>query len=153
DIKSSNILLGADGTPMLLDFNLARDLHSNQAQATAILGGTVAYMSPEHLRALAAKDPALDRQVDERSDIYSLGMVLYEILTGRDPFNQSPKYSTLPLLIELMAVERTQSIPSLRERRSDVPWGLESIARKCLAAEPAERYQRAEHLAEDLRRF
>jgi serine/threonine protein kinase/tetratricopeptide (TPR) repeat protein len=151
DIKSSNILLGADGTPMLLDFNLARDLHSTQA--TAILGGTVAYMSPEHLRALAAKDPALDRQVDERSDIYSLGMVLYEFLTGRDPFNQSTKYSTLPLLIELMAVERTQSIPSLREKRSDVPWGLESIARKCLAAEPADRYQRAEHLAEDLRRF
>src|SRR5262249_1057817 len=105
------------------------------------------------LRALAAKDPVLDGQVDERSDIYSLGMVLYEILTGRDPFNQSTKYSTLPLLIELMAVERTQSIPSLREKRSDVPWGLESITRKCLAADPALRYQRAEHVAEDLRRF
>ena len=52
DIKPSNILLGADGQPLLLDFNLARHVRNEQAQATAVLGGTVAYMAPEHLRAL-----------------------------------------------------------------------------------------------------
>src|SRR5262249_5632394 len=79
DIKPSNVLIGADGQPMLLDFNLSQNLCSDQAQAEATLGGTVAYMAPEHLRALATRDPALARQVDRRADIYGLGMVLYEI--------------------------------------------------------------------------
>src|SRR5439155_6429586 len=59
----------------------------------------------------------------------------------------------MPAIVEAMAVERGKSAPSLRERRSDVPWSLESIARKCLAPNPAERYQHAEQLAEDLRRY
>jgi serine/threonine protein kinase/Tfp pilus assembly protein PilF len=153
DIKPSNVLLSADGQPMLLDFNLAQSFQGEHAQALATLGGTVAYMAPEHLRALATRDPALVRQVDHRADIYGLGMVLYEILTGRRPFDQSGSYSPMPALIEAMAVERGRHVPSLRERRQDVPWSLESIARKCLAPDPAQRYQQAEHLAEDLRRF
>ena len=151
DIKPSNILLAADGQPMLLDFNLARNTHD--AQATAMLGGTVAYMAPEHLRALAGRDPSLARQVDQRADIYSLGMVLFEMLAGKSPFDQSASYSPLPALIEAMAVERGRTVPSLRKQRTDVPWSLESIARRCLAPNPERRYQQAEHLAEDLRRF
>jgi len=151
DIKPSNILLAADGQPMLLDFNLAQQ--ARNAQAAATLGGTVAYMAPEHLRALAARDPALARLVDHRADIYSLGMVLFEMLAGESPFDQSASYSPLPALIEAMAVERSRSIPSLRRQRPDVPWSLESIARKCLDPEPRQRYQRAAHLAEDLRCF
>ncbi len=153
DIKPSNVLLGADGQPMLLDFNLAQHSCGDRAQAVATLGGTVAYMAPEHLRALAARDPALVRQVDRRADIYGLGMVLYEMLTGRRPFDQSASYSPIPALIEAMALERGRNVPSLRERRPDVPWSLESITRKCLAPDPAQRYQQAEHLAEDLRCF
>jgi serine/threonine protein kinase/Tfp pilus assembly protein PilF len=153
DIKPSNILLGADGQPMLLDFNLARNLNCPRATAAATLGGTVAYMAPEHLRALAARDPALARQVDHRADIYGLGMVLYEMLVGHGPFDQSASYSPLPAIIEAMAVERSRNSPSLRGQRPDVPWDLESIARTCLAADPDQRYQQAEHLAEDLRRF
>jgi len=153
DIKPSNILLSADGEPMLLDFNLAQNVQGARAQALATLGGTVAYMAPEHLRALAVRDPALVRQVDHRADIYGLGMVLYEMLTGRRPFDQSGSYSPIPALIEAMAVERGRNVPSLRERRSDVPWSLESIARKCLAPDPTNRYQHVEQLAEDLRRF
>jgi serine/threonine protein kinase len=71
DIKPSNILVADDGQPMLLDFNLAHQ--ARNAQAAATLGGTVAYMAPEHLRALAARDPALTRLVDHRADLYSLG--------------------------------------------------------------------------------
>jgi serine/threonine protein kinase/tetratricopeptide (TPR) repeat protein len=151
DIKPSNILLSAEGQPLLLDFNLARSQRDDPAQAT--LGGTVAYMAPEHLRALAARSSALIDQVDRRSDIYSLGMVLAEMLTGHRPFEQSASFSIIPLQIEAMAVERCKAAPSLREQRPEVPWSLESIVRKCLAPEPSERYQQAEHLAEDLRRF
>jgi tetratricopeptide (TPR) repeat protein len=151
DIKPSNILLGADGQPMLLDFNLSQD--ASQEGAHALLGGTVAYMSPEHLRALATRSPALARGVDRRADIYSLGMVLYEMLSGRSPFEQSASYAPLPMLVEAMAVERGRGTPSVRQARRDVPWGVESILRRCLAPDPARRYQRAEHLAEDLRCF
>jgi serine/threonine protein kinase/Flp pilus assembly protein TadD len=151
DIKPSNILLASDGQPLLLDFNLAQDHHNDGARAT--VGGTVAYMAPEHLRALASRDPALVRMVDGRSDIYSLGMVLFEMLAGESPFDQSASYCPLPALIEAMAVERSRKRPSLRQKRTDVPWGLESIVGKCLAPDPAERYQRAADLAEDLRRL
>jgi serine/threonine protein kinase/tetratricopeptide (TPR) repeat protein len=157
DIKPSNILVSADGQPMLLDFNLAQDLHSHSAQAT--LGGTVAYMAPEHLRALAARDPALARKVNHQADIYGLGMVLYEMLTGHSPFDQSASYSPLPVLIEAMALERSRTLPSLRAGgagrppRPDIPWSLESITRRCLAPDAVARYQKASHLAEDLRAF
>jgi tetratricopeptide (TPR) repeat protein len=151
DIKPSNILLGDDGQPMLLDFNLAQQAHADPASAT--LGGTVAYMAPEHLRALARHEAVLVRAVDARADIYSLGMVLYEMLTGVRPFDQSASYTPLPMLIEAMAVERSVKVPSLRQARPDVPWGLESVVRKCLDPDPKRRYQKAEELAEDLRRL
>jgi serine/threonine protein kinase/lipoprotein NlpI len=153
DIKPSNILLGADGQPMLLDFNLAQKISGDLAQAQATLGGTVAYMAPEHLRALATRDPALARKVDQRTDVYALGMVLFEMLTGHRPFDQSASYSPMPALIEAMAVERSRTVPSVRRQRPDVSWSLESIVRKCLAPDPANRYQQANHLAEDLTRF
>src|SRR5262245_26542987 len=151
DIKPSNILLSAEGQPMLLDFNLAQQTHADPASAT--LGGTVAYMAPEHLRALARQETVQARAVDARADVYSLGMVLFEMLTGVRPFEQSASCTPLPMLIEAMAVERSAKVPSLRAARADVPWGLESVLRKCLDPDPIRRYQRAEHLAEDLRRL
>ncbi|HLQ46897.1 MAG TPA: serine/threonine-protein kinase, partial [Planctomycetaceae bacterium] len=153
DIKPSNILIGGDGTPMLLDFNLAHDDNQSQAQVEATLGGTVAYMAPEHLRALNIRTKESVKQVDHRSDIYGLGMVLFELITGHNPFDQTASYSPMPILVEAMAAERGRSVPSLRQFRDDAPWGLESIVRKCLHADPAQRYQRAEQLAEDLDRL
>jgi eukaryotic-like serine/threonine-protein kinase len=150
DIKPSNILIAADGQPLLLDFNLAQ---SGDDPAHATIGGTIAYMAPEHLRALVGRTPALIRQVDHRSDLYSLGMVLAEMLTGHRPFAQSGSYSAIPLQIEAMALERSRAVASVRRDRPDLSWGLESIARKCLAADPQARYQRADHLADDLRRL
>ena len=153
DIKPSNILMGGDGQPMLLDFNLAQNQNYDQAKAEATLGGTVAYMAPEHLRALANPSATTARLVDHRSDIYSLGMVLFEMLTGQSPFDQSASYSILPVVIEAMALERSQTVPSVRKRQPGVPWSLESIVRKCLAPDPDRRYQQAADVAEDLRRF
>jgi serine/threonine protein kinase len=153
DVKPSNILIGADGQPRLLDFNLAHDTKKPRGTAAAELGGTVAYMAPEHLRAMASCDPALARLVDRRSDIYSLGMVLYEMLVGHKPFDQNASHTPMPAMIAAMAVERAQVIPSVRERRTDVPWGLESIVRTCLHPDRGQRYQQAAQLAEDLRAF
>jgi tetratricopeptide (TPR) repeat protein len=154
DVKPSNVLLAADGQPMLLDFNIALEATTAaQGRDRAVLSGTVAYMSPEHLRALASRDPSLARAVDHRSDLYSLGLVLFEMLAGHKPFEQTGSYSPAMPLVVAMALERGRAAPSIRAVRRDVPWSLESILRKCLAADPVQRYQRADHLAEDCRRF
>lgn len=149
DIKPSNVLISDEGQPLLLDFNLAHD-QTVPAEAASV-GGTIAYMAPEHLRAMIGKAPA--EAVDRRSDVYSLGMVLGEILIGDNPFGESAGYSVVTWQIEAIAEERSKNAPSPRSYRPDIPWTLESILRKCLAPAPADRYQQAEHLAEDLRRF
>ena len=151
DVKPSNILISSEGQPLLLDFNVAHEVESDLTHA--VLGGTVAYAAPEHLVAL--RDCTLDliRRVDRRSDIYSLGLVLAEMVTGGHLFEQGGSYSARTTQIESMAVERSRNTPSLRQARRDVPWSLESIARKCLDPDPARRYQQGDHLAEDLRRF
>jgi serine/threonine protein kinase/Flp pilus assembly protein TadD len=151
DVKPSNILISAEGQPLLLDFNLAHDRRANRAHAT--IGGTIAYMAPEHLRAILQQTPEQARLVDHRSDIYSMGMVIAEMLTGQNPFARSASYSAFPLQIEAMALERSKEAPSVRAVRAEVPWGLESVIRKCLDPDPARRYQEADQLAEDLRRL
>ncbi len=150
DVKPSNILVSSEGQPMLLDFNLSENVASVRAQLTSVLGGTVAYMAPEHLQAMALRDPMLVRKVDHRSDVYSLGMVLYEMLAGQKPFEQSASYAPAPHIMEAMALERSRAAPSLKAARPDVPWGLESVLRRCLAPDPARRYQSASQLAADL---
>src|SRR6185369_15045698 len=151
DIKPSNILLGMDGQPLLLDFNLAQVTRGGRVKI--VLGGTIKYMAPEHLHSIAARDHALARHVDHRADIYSLGMVLFEMLVGHSPFAESASDTPLPLMVETMAVERGRQAPSLRAALAGAPWNLESILRKCLAPNPADRYQKAEHVADDLQRF
>ena len=151
DVKPSNILLSSEGQPLLLDFNVAQELQSDPAHA--VLGGTVAYAAPEHLVALRDCTSDLIRRVDRRSDIYSLGLVLAEMLTGECVFEQGGTYSAQTTQLEAMVIERNKRPPSLRLIRHDLPWSLESITRKCLEPDPARRYQQGDHLAEDLRRF
>ncbi|MGC8641024.1 MAG: protein kinase domain-containing protein [Isosphaeraceae bacterium] len=149
DIKPSNILISEDGQPLLLDFNLSQD--QRLPAEPAAVGGTIAYMAPEHLRAMIGQATAAT--VDRRSDIYALGMVLGEMLIGDNPFGESAGYSVVTWQIEAIAEERSKGSPSARLHRPDIPWTLESILRKCLAPDPGKRYQQAEHLADDLRRF
>jgi serine/threonine protein kinase/Tfp pilus assembly protein PilF len=151
DIKPSNVLLGADGQPMLLDFNLALSTQSEQIYQA--LGGTLAYMAPEHLDAVAGRNSGAKVAVDQRADIYALGLVLFELVAGRSPFDKSTTSARLALIIEAMCAERRRASPSVRQVRPDVPWSLESIVRRCLAPDPAIRYQTAGQLAEDLQRF
>jgi eukaryotic-like serine/threonine-protein kinase len=147
DIKPSNVLVTSDGMPMLLDFNLAQEAWIDDPDvAPATLGGTLAYMAPEHLEALA--DGLLDG-VDCRADIYALGVVLFEAL-GTRPFSQLAGALTINEALLRGAEERRIRVPSLRESHSEVPPALDAVVRRCLEPEAANRYSSAAELAADL---
>ena len=145
DIKPSNVLVTADGLPMLLDFNLARDPRADASGPS--LGGTLAYMAPEHLEALAEGD---DASVDHRSDLFALGVLLYEALTGRRPFVMPTGASSVTDALRRAAEARRASSPTIRETHPEVPAAMEAVVLKCLAVDPARRYAYASALAADL---
>lgn len=136
DIKPSNILIDHDGKPHLIDFGLAI---RSEDELTRGVTGTPAYMSPEQ-----AKGQSL---IDGRSDIYSFGVVMYEMLTGQRPFGR--RESILELL---MAVMNESPVP-LRNLSRDIPPRLESICEKCMAKNVNARYSTAIDLAHDLNEF
>ncbi|WP_406697495.1 tetratricopeptide repeat protein [Singulisphaera sp. Ch08] len=155
DLKPSNILITDDGTPMLLDFNLAtlrRLGGSPEDGAKTTLGGTLVFMAPEHLDAFHPNGSTSPDSVGERADLYALTLILFEMIAGEVPFPEPP--STLPLheIIQLMIVQRRQ-VPSLRAACPQVPWSLDSIVSKSLDPDPNRRHARARDLGEDLRRF
>jgi tetratricopeptide (TPR) repeat protein len=145
DVKPSNVLVTADGLPMLLDFNLARDPRSDAGGPS--LGGTVAYMAPEHLDALADGD---DARVDGRADVFALGVLLFEALTGRRPFPSPIGASSVAEALRHAADSRRKASPSIRETHPEVPAAMEAVVLKCLAVDPAGRYRSASALAADL---
>jgi serine/threonine protein kinase/Flp pilus assembly protein TadD len=151
DVKPSNILLSAEGQPLLLDFNVSG--RRDGEPAGVLVGGTLDYAAPEHLLALLSPTPDRVAQVDHRSDVYALGVVLYEMLAGGRPFEEQGSYSPQPDQLVRMAAERAEARPSVRARRPDAPWSLDSVVRKCLEPDRERRYQQAGQLAEDLRRF
>ena len=155
DLKPSNILLAADGTPMLLDFNLATENCPESSEGEirrALIGGTLPYMAPEHLDAFNPSGTTAPEAVDERADIYALGLILFEILAGEAPFPIPP--AGIPVLEALQIIsESRRRPPSLRARCPRIPWSLDALVGKCLEFDPERRYARAGDLAEDLRRF
>ncbi|HZW30453.1 MAG TPA: protein kinase [Isosphaeraceae bacterium] len=149
DIKPSNVLVTADGLPMLLDFNLAHEplTEASPAGDGSTLGGTLDYMAPEHLRALAENAP---KQVDRRSDLYSLGVVLYEALTAERPFVAPRRGFSIAEALLSAADARNCGAPRVREIEPEVPPALEAVIRRCLQPEPEDRYATAAELAADL---
>jgi serine/threonine protein kinase len=146
DLKPANILLTDEGQPMLLDFNLAEDTKRIKNASVAHIGGTLPYMAPEHLEAFHhGKHP-----VDARSDIYSLGVILYELLTRRHPFpvRRGPVQELLPAMLQ----DRLQPPPRVRRWNRAVSPAGESIVRHCLEPDPMRRYQSARELQVDLER-
>ena len=140
DIKPSNIMLDSHGQIKVTDFGIARALTADNEQTvtqTGMVIGTAAYLSPEQ---------AQGAPVDQRSDIYSLGCVMYEMLTGRPPFT-----GDTPLSVAYMHVKENPSPPS--SINPDVPKALDAIVMKALAKNPDNRYQTAAELREDLERF
>ncbi len=143
DLKPANVLLTDEGQPMLLDFNLADDTAAGPAER---VGGTLPYMAPEHLEAFrGAKTP-----VDARSDIYSLGLIAYELLTGAGPFAAPP--GRIEVAVPVMVAQRRAGAPGLRGVNPAVSPAAAAIVAKCLAPDPAARYQTAGDLRDDLDR-
>jgi serine/threonine protein kinase len=140
DVKPSNVLLTADSTPKLTDFGLARreDREEHLTQSGAIMG-TPAYMAPEQ----AAGDR---KAIGPATDIYGLGAVLYQLLTGRPPFQGETAVETLRQAVEQQPVAPHTLNPKVAR-------DLETICLKCLEKEPARRYPNAAALADDLARF
>jgi WD40 repeat protein/serine/threonine protein kinase len=160
DIKPSNVMLAPDATVKVLDFGLARPARqfvsaaedvtlvsisslSNGARqsspspnGTGTHGGTLHYMSPEQLRG---------EWLDARTDIFSLGVVLYETIAGRKPFDGASRADSLRATLG-------EEPPPLSACRDDVPLELEAVVRRALAKDRAERYQTAREMCEDLRR-
>jgi serine/threonine protein kinase/signal transduction histidine kinase len=137
DLKPGNILLAADGMPKISDFGLAHRLDDAHAWETGRFIGTPAYMAPEQ---------AAGKMAGPAADIYALGSILYELITGTRPFTATDRAE----LIEQL--QRVQP-PSPRIRNPLVPADLEAICLRCLHKDPAHRYSTAASLADDLRRF
>jgi serine/threonine protein kinase len=144
DVKPANVLLTDGGWPMLLDFNMATDTRPHAAPAGKSIGGTLPYMSPEQLEVLAGHA----RPVDLRSDVYSLGVILFELLTLSRPYPAAQQL-TGPAITQMCA-ERAGPPPRLHSCL--VSYGVESIVRRCLEPDPDRRYQSARELKEDLGR-
>jgi beta-lactam-binding protein with PASTA domain/predicted Ser/Thr protein kinase len=140
DIKPANILIGTNGSVKVADFGIARALNapieSSLTQAGAVMG-TATYFSPEQ---------AQGAQPDPRSDLYSLGVVMYEMIAGRPPFTGDNPVS--------IAYRQVHDYPTpLNQLVADVPRPYEAIVAKLLSKDPAVRYSTADALREDLRRF
>jgi WD40 repeat protein len=139
DLKPANVLLTEEAVPKITDFGLARKMETAGQTATGAILGTPSYMAPEQ----AGGDT---RHLTPAADVYALGAILYELLTGRPPF-QAP--TMLETLQQVLTVE---PVPP-RQLQPGTPRDLETICLKCLHKEPVKRYADAAALAEDLRRF
>jgi serine/threonine-protein kinase len=140
DIKPANILMASNGDIKVVDFGIARALdsaHDGGLTQDGAVMGTATYFSPEQ-----AKGDGLDL----RSDLYSLGIVLYELVTGKPPFSGESALAT--------AYKQVHDVPTrMKDHAADVPPALEAIVSKCMAKEPTRRYATAEQLRDDLRYF
>jgi tetratricopeptide (TPR) repeat protein len=137
DLKPANVLLAPDGTAKITDFGLARSTDDGLTATGAVLG-TPCYMAPEQAEGRKGVGPA--------ADVYALGAILYECLTGRPPFRGATA-------VETMDQVRSREPVSVRALRPGVPRDLETIALACLRKDPARRYPSAAALADDLGRW
>jgi tetratricopeptide (TPR) repeat protein len=146
DLKPANVLLMDNGTPMLLDFNLAQDTRRRGNLSAAHVGGTLPYMAPEQLQAFREGRC----EPDPRSDVYALGLILYELLTLRLPFPlpQGAIDECLPRLI----ADRRLGPPAMPYQNKHITPAVAAIVGRCLEGDPARRYQSARQLGEDLER-
>jgi len=134
DLKPQNIMIDKQGNVRVMDFGIARSVQSKKITGEGVMIGTPEYMSPEQVEG---------KEVDHRSDIYSLGIIMYEMLTGKVPFE-----GETPLAIAMKHKSETPKNPN--ELNSQIPEDLSHIILKCLEKDPEKRYQRSEELRSEL---
>jgi serine/threonine-protein kinase len=140
DLKPSNILIDVEGNPQITDFGLARRASENSSlTVTGAILGTPSYMAPEQASGQR-------QSIGPATDVYGLGAILYELLTGRAPFRTATMMETVVQVLEL------DPVPP-RELAADLPRELETVCLKCLEKLPEDRYASAQALADDLERF
>lgn len=135
DIKPANVMMNVHNQPILMDFGIVKIVGGTQHTATGATVGTARYMAPEQIRG---------EQVDGRTDIYSLGVTLFEMLSGRAPFEADSAMTVMMMHIN-------DPVPNLALLRPDIPPALVAIVNKCLAKNPAARFQTAGEMAVALR--
>ncbi|MFZ5446958.1 MAG: protein kinase domain-containing protein [Myxococcota bacterium] len=137
DVSPQNILISYEGEVKIIDFGIAKAANRSQKTQAGILKGKFGYMSPEQVRGLP---------IDRRSDVFAVGVILYEMLTGEKLFVGESDFSTLEKV-------RNAEVPAPRQFNPNIPAGLEKVVMKALAREVEDRYQWASDLQEDLMRF
>ena len=140
DLKPSNVIFTTDGTPKVTDFGLAKRLESDDGQTeSGQIMGSPSYMAPEQASGRT-------RDVGPAADVYALGAILYELLTGRPPFRGETPIETIRQVIDDDPVPPSRLVPRVAR-------DLETICLKCLQKEPTKRYASAQAFADDLGRF
>ena len=134
DIKPQNILIDAEGRAKLTDFGISRQLEQDGMTATGRVLGTTDYVAPEQ---------AMGREVDPRTDIYSLGVVLYEMLVGQVPF---PADSQVGVAMKHV----NEELPDVQRRRPEVSAAVALVVERSTAKDPSERYQQVGEMIDDL---
>jgi serine/threonine-protein kinase len=137
DIKPANVMLSRQGGVKVMDFGIARDTNFGDLTEAGTGIGTPAYMSPEQV---------LGDKLDARSDIFSLGVVLYQMVTGRKPFIEDEKRSVMHKI-------RLEKHEGVRKLNPEIPRELERIIDRCLEKQPRERWRSAQHVVMALERF
>lgn len=137
DLKPANVMIDLLGKAVLMDFGIAKIMGGQAHTATGAAMGTAAYMSPEQVQG---------EKADHRADIYSLGIMLYEMLSGETPFHGDSTY-------QIMLQHVNEPVPDIRLIEANVPPKLVAILRKALAKDPYDRYQTAAEMAAALRAF
>ncbi|MDX1687394.1 MAG: protein kinase [Candidatus Promineifilaceae bacterium] len=135
DVKPANVMLNVQNEPILMDFGIVKIVGGTQHTATGAVMGTARYMSPEQIKG---------ERVDERTDLYSLGVMLFEMASGRAPFEADSAMT-------VMMMHVNDPVPDLSNLRPEVPLALKRIINRALAKDPGDRFQGAGEIAEALR--
>ncbi len=149
DIKPANVLLTNEGVPKLADFNISFGAKLEGASAEAEFGGSLAYMSPEQLEACNPQHPRQAGDLDGKADLFSLGIVLHELLTGRRPFDDDAESIHRGNRLERMTALRLAGLPDDFQRNlcSTDDCGIGEVLRRCLAPDGNDRYRSGVELA------